>query len=309
MFSIAHANDGGGSIRIPASCCGLVGLKPARGRVPSRCSRLAGDGDRRRGLQDRRRHRRGPRLRSPAPIRWRGSNAPAPDVPFSQRSGTTLARCGSRCSAPRRSVCLSSASRGNALEKAGTLLEKLGHKVFTIDNDVFATRRDRSRSSNVVNTGFGDYDGIDWSRTRAAHPGSAYDAGQADRQPDSRACLAELQRHSRKIVARWGDEFDLLVTPTMTIEPPVAGAVLAEVHANPDAPSLTVVAMAAFTAVYNITGQPAMSLPLHWSADGLPIGVQIVGGPWQEALLIQVASQLEEAAPWAGRHAATVSSS
>ena len=100
-------------------------------------------------------------------------------------------------------------------------------------------------------------------------------------------------------------EFDLLVTPTMSIEPPVAGSVLAEMHANPDAPSLTVVAMVAFTAVYNITGQPAISLPLHWTGAGLPIGVQIVGGPWQEALLLQVAAQLEEAAPWSGLHPPT----
>ncbi len=105
----------------------------------------------------------------------------------------------------------------------------------------------------------------------------------------------------RKVVSRWGKDFDLLVTPTMTIEPPVAGTVLPEVHANPDVPSLTVVAMVAFTAVYNITGQPAISLPLHMSDEGLPIGVQIVGGPWQDALLLQVAAQLEQVAPWADR--------
>jgi amidase len=89
----------------------------------------------------------------------------------------------------------------------------------------------------------------------------------------------------------------------MSIEPPTAGSVIAEVHANPDAPAMTVVAMVAFTAIYNITGQPAMNVPLHWSADGIPIGVQLVGGPWQEALLLQVGAQLEEAAPWAGRRA------
>ena len=83
-------------------------------------------------------------------------------------------------------------------------------------------RRDRT-FLNVVNTGFGDYDDIDWSRTEP-HIRSAYDqAKQIDSLTLVRS-LAELQRHSRKIVARWGDEFDVLVTPTMTIEPPVAGA-------------------------------------------------------------------------------------
>jgi len=64
---------------------------------------------------------------------------------------------------------------------------------------------------------------------------------------------------------------------------------------------MEVVAMAAFTAVFNITGQPAISLPLHVSPSGLPIGVQIVAGPWREAQLVRVASQLERAEPWAGR--------
>jgi amidase len=59
--------------------------------------------------------------------------------------------------------------------------------------------------------------------------------------------------------------------------------------------------MAAFTAAFNITGQPAVSLPLHWSDAGLPVGVQFVGGPWQEALLVRVASQLEQASPWSER--------
>ncbi len=65
---------------------------------------------------------------------------------------------------------------------------------------------------------------------------------------------------------------------------------------------IEVAAMAAFTAVFNITGQPAVSLPLHTAASGLPVGVQIVAGPWREAQLIRVAAQLEEACPWAGRH-------
>ena len=170
-----------------------------------------------------------------------------------------------------------------ALERAGGLLEQLGHKVFTIDTDVFQPEAIQP-FLDVINTGFAEYDGIDWDKVEPHNKASYEAAKKADSLTPIRA-LGELQRLTRRVVSRWGQEFDLLVTPTMTIEPPVAGTVLAEMHANPDAPAMTVVAMVAFTAVYNITGQPAINLPLHWSASGLPIGVQIVGGPWQEALL------------------------
>jgi amidase len=113
--------------------------------------------------------------------------------------------------------------------------------------------------------------------------------------------LIELHQLTRTIVARFDDEFDLLVTPTMTVEPPKVG-LLEAVHAGAGAPVLDIVAMAAFTAVYNITGQPAVSLPLHVAPSGLPVGVQVVAGPWREAQLIRVASQLEAAAPWSGRY-------
>ena len=101
------------------------------------------------------------------------------------------------------------------------------------------------------------------------------------------------------MVPRFDEEFDLLVTPTMTIEPPKAG-LLEGVHAAAG-PITEIVAMAAFTAVFNMTGQPAISLPLHTAPSGLPVGVQVVAGPWREAQLIRVAAQLESADPWAGR--------
>ena len=113
------------------------------------------------------------------------------------------------------------------------------------------------------------------------------------------ASIAELHRLTRGIVARFDTEFDLLVTPTLTIEPPEVG-LLDAVHRQ-GGPVIEVVAMAAFTAVFNITGQPAISLPLHVAPSGLPVGVQIVAGPWREAQLVRVASQLEQAAPWFDR--------
>jgi len=302
MFSVAHANDGGGSIRIPASCCGLVGLKPSRGRVPALVPGWQGmaiEGAVCRTVADAAAVL--DVISGPDRLMW--DNAPVPESPFSKAPGTSpgTLRVGllstSALGLPVADAC------SEALKKAGTVLENLGHKVFTVDEDVF-TADAIPPFLNVVNSGLGDYEGIDWSKTEP-HIRSGLEQGK---QIDSLTLvhsLAELQRQVRKIVARWGQDFDVLVTPTMSIEPPVAGTVIEDVHANPDAPSLTVVAMVAFTAVYNITGQPAISLPLHVSEAGLPIGVQFVGGPWQETLLLQLAAQLEEAAPWADRRPAT----
>jgi amidase len=298
MFSIAHANDGGGSIRIPASCCGLVGLKPSRNRVPSIVpgwQGMATEGAVCRTVADAAAVLEC--ISGPDRLAW--ANAPVPDVPFSKVPGTDpgLLRIALLGTSSLELPVAPAAQE--ALRKAGLWLENLGHQVFTIDEDVFSADA-IPPFLNVVNSGLGDYDAIDWSKTEPHVQSALAQAKQVDSLVLVHA-LAELQKMVRKVVARWGKDFDLLVTPTMTIEPPVAGTVLPEVHANPDVPSLTVVAMVAFTAVYNITGQPAISLPLHMSDEGLPIGVQIVGGPWQDALLLQVAAQLEQVAPWADR--------
>ncbi len=302
MFNVAHANDGGGSIRIPASCCGLVGLKPARGRVPSHVPGWQGmaiEGAVSRTVADTAAIL--DCISGPDPHAW--SNAPAHEVPFASVVGADPG--------PLRIALLGISALGlpvepepmAALKRAGALLDQLGHKVFPIDSDVFQPEAIQP-FLDVINTGFAEFDDIDWENVEPHNKASYASAKQADSLTPIRA-LGQLQRLTRQVVARWGEEFDLLVTPTMTIEPPIAGSVLAEVHANPDAPPMTVVAMVAFTAVYNITGQPAINIPLHWSRAGLPIGVQIVGGPWQDALLLQVAAQLEEAAPWAGRRPPT----
>ena len=110
-----------------------------------------------------------------------------------------------------------------------------------------------------------------------------------------------LELLSRREVARWGRDFDVLLTPTSAILPPIAGAILEAQHAAPDQPVFDVVASVSFTAFGNVTGLPAVSLPLHWTDDGLPVGVQLVAGPWQEARLIALAAQLEQARPWAER--------
>jgi amidase len=106
---------------------------------------------------------------------------------------------------------------------------------------------------------------------------------------------------ARGLVAPFGTEFDVLLTPTMACLPLRVGEVWNGADVDPSMPLLNCFPMAAFTAVWNITGMPAISLPMGVSSTGVPIGVQLVGGPWQDAVLLQVATQLEAAAPWVGR--------
>ncbi len=106
-----------------------------------------------------------------------------------------------------------------------------------------------------------------------------------------------LQTWSRRIAQWWANGFDLLLTPTMGTPPPLLGELVAT-RETVRLVAKRIYGLMQFTPQFNITGQPAVSLPLHWNAAGLPIGVQLVGALGQEALLIQVAAQLERACPW-----------
>ncbi len=297
MFPVAHANDGGGSIRIPASCCGLVGLKPSRGRVASTIpgwQGMATEGALSRTVADTAAVL--DVISAPDPHAW--WNAPVPDRPFAEEVGADPGRL-------RVALCTASAlglpvadEPAAAVERAGRLLESLGHQVSRLDADVFDPSG-LGAFLNVVNSGLSEAADIDWDKVEA-HNRAGYAAAEAVDSVTFVRSLGELQRMTRTIVKRFDDEFDLLVTPTMTVEPPKVG-LLEAVHAGAGAPVIDIVAMAAFTAVYNITGQLAISVPLHMGASGLPVGVQIVAGPWREAQLIRVASQLEQADPWVDR--------
>jgi len=298
MFPIAHANDGGGSIRIPASYCGLVGFKPSRGRVPRLAQSWLGavvEGVVARTVAD-----------SAAvldliscqdPQAW--YNAPAPARPFAQEPGAPpeKLRIGLMAQAPlgipTHDSCVA-AARG-----AATQLEELGHTVEEVEVPTISEELVPSFIA-LTQGGLADYEGVDWSAVEPhiAHQRQASsDLGAYDYVLAAR----KLELLSRRETARWGRDFDVLLTPTSAILPPVAGSVLEAQHAAPDQPVLEVVASVSFTAFGNVTGLPAVSLPLHWNEDGLPIGVQLVAGPWQDASLLALAGQLEQASPWAER--------
>lgn len=301
MFPVAHGNDGGGSIRIPASCCGLVGLKVSRGRVPSLVNSWEGgavEGVLTYDVAD-----------TAAildvisgPDRGAWYNAPVHPRPFREEVGADPGRL--------RVGLLQQAPFGMEIDPvcaeaaAGTarVLEQLGHHVEPVAYDV--PEEFLGAFMAVLNTGLADYEDIDWARTEP-HIQAGRARAQAVDSLTYVAAVHSLQRFTRQLVARWGTEFDVLLSPTMTIPPPRAGEILAAVHAGPEGgPARQVFQMAVLTSGFNMTGQPAISLPTHMSPDGLPIGVQLVGGPWEEGLLVRLASQLEQAEPWRDRRPA-----
>jgi amidase len=306
MFPIAHANDGGGSIRIPASYCGLVGLKPSRGRVPRLAQSWLGavvEGVVSRTITDTAVVLDA--ISRPDPNAW--YNAPAAEHPFAEdlRAEPGRLRIGLMAQAPlgipTDEACVAAA------RAAAALLEELGHGVEEVEVPTISEEMVPPFIA-LTQGGLADYEGVDWAATephiqhqrKLASETGAYDYVLAARS---------LELLSRREVARWGRDFDVLLTPTSAILPPQAGSILEAAHASPDAPVFEVVASVSFTAFGNVTGLPAVSLPLHWTDEGLPVGVQLTGAPWQEAQLIALSAQLEGARPWAERRPAALAAS
>ncbi|HEX8752144.1 MAG TPA: amidase [Solirubrobacterales bacterium] len=306
MFPIAHANDGGGSIRIPASYCGLVGLKTSRGRVPRRAQSWMGavvEGVVSRTVADAAvvlDETAGPDL-----LAW--NNAIPPLRPFAEELGADPGRLrvGLMAEAPL-GIPTDPASVAAARE-AAALLEELGHEVGEVEVPTVSAEL-IGPFIVMTSSGLADYPDIDWERTEP-HIRHGYEVATKQVSAfDYVAAVQALERLSRQEVARWGSDFDLLLTPTSAILPPEAGAVLAAQHAAPDQPVADVVASVSFTAFSNVTGQPAVSLPLGSTAEGLPVGVMLTGAPFDESTLLRVASQVEAARPWAERTAASAAS-
>lgn len=299
MFPVAHGNDGGGSIRIPASCCGLVGLKVARGRVPSRT--LSWEGGSVEGVLSRDVADSAAildQIAGPDILQW--YNAPAPSRSFVSAIETEPSQL--------RIAMVTTAPLGlavdpeclRAVELTAHTLESLGHSIQPVELpnvDAFL-----GPFLNVVNTGLAGYRDVDWARADL-HIQRNREAAMAVDSLDYVKSVGELQRWTREFLRQWGSDFDILLSPTMSILPPRAGAVLEELHASGEtsSSSLTVLQMAVFTSAFNMTGQPAISLPVYTTDAGIPVGVQLVSEPWGELTLIGLAAQLERALGWRER--------
>jgi amidase len=296
MFPIAHANDGGGSIRIPAAYCGLVGFKPSRGRVPRLAQSWLGAVVE--GVVSRTVAESAAVLDEISgfdPLAW--YNAPAPGRPFAEQAKAAPGplRIGLMAQAPlgipTDENCVAGA------RAAASLLESLGHSVEEVEVPTISEEMVPPFIA-LTQGGLADYEGVDWSATEPHIAHQRELAGQTGAY-DYVLAARTLELLSRREVARWGRDFDVLVTPTSAILPPKAGATLEAQHAAPDQPVMDVVASVSFTAFGNVTGLPGVSLPLHRTAENLPVGVQLVAGPWQDGQLLALAAQLEAASPWA----------
>jgi amidase len=301
MFPIAHANDGGGSIRIPAAYCGLVGLKTSRGRIPRRAQTWMGavvEGTIARTIDD-----AATSLDATAgfdPLAW--YSAPAPERPFAEEASIEPGRlrvglmAEAPLGVPTDPACV------EAARDAAALLEQLGHEVTEVEVGTISEELTPDFVTMTIG-GIADYDGVDWSKVEP-HNRHGYEAA-TDRVSAYEYVVAvrRLEQLSRREVARWGNDFDVLLTPTSAILPPPTGSVLAAQHAAPDQPVFDTVRSVCFSAFGNITGLPSISLPLYWTEDGVPVGAMFTGAPFDEATLLRLGAQLEEARPWAGRRA------
>ncbi len=308
MVALAHGNDGGGSIRIPASCCGVFGLKPTRGRVT-----LAPDfGDIQNGMVVEHALTRTVRdsaalldaIQGPAPgdPYW----AAPPPKPYLQEitvppSGLKVALTAKAPNGvPIHPDCLA------ALNETAKLLKDLGHHVEEKDFDIDGPAL--GHSFVVVWTGGVVRSVQDSSRMAGRTPAKEdfetltwglYELGLKQSAGAYLEAIRQFQLTSRRI-ARQMMEIDIWLTPTLGLPPIPIGAL----DSPPEDPLRGFFAAAEFvpfTSIANVTGQPAMSVPLYWNRNGLPIGSHFLGRYGDEATLFRLAVQLESARPWSSR--------
>ncbi len=310
MVPIAHANDGGGSIRIPAACCGLVGMKPTRGR-----NSLGPDlGEAVGGFAIEHVVSRTVRDSAAALDATHGNGGGDPYViepperPYLDEVSASPGALRVAFTTTPWSGDKIDPETTRAVNDAATLLERLGHRVE--DAMPQYDYRPHINAAGVIwSVGTAAWvDAVAKSTGRRPSPSNlensivaAYEVGKRTNAVDYLAAVNHIHAVNRQI-APFFDEYDILMTPTCA-QPAWR---LGEMDAN--ATGLTVESwtdlvfgFCPFTQLFNATGQPAVSLPLATSSCGLPIGIQFVGQWGGEALLYRLAAQLEQALPWNDR--------
>jgi len=309
IVPVATGSDGGGSIRIPAAACGVVGLKPTRGRVtwgPLTHEPLLGWGVHfvlSRSVRDTAACLdllSGPYPGDP----W---IAPEPPRPFldelSRPPGRLrIAYCWEPWSgrAPIDEMRL-------ACEATAQLLEDLGHEVDEA-HPVFSWEAFRDAMTAVWSTTIAhDIDGFAHAVGRTPGPDTlelpTLRMVELGRSTSSQQLLAALGAagHVARQLGSFFEDYDVLLTPTLGAPPARLGTYEPEAELEPRELFDSWSQLESFLPVFNATGQPAISLPLHQGGTGLPIGMQLVGRFGDEATLLRLSAQLEQALPWAGR--------
>ncbi|MGW0002415.1 amidase [Nocardia grenadensis] len=300
LAPIAHGNDGGGSLRMPASACGLVGLKPSRARVPQRVQSwwlyCTTDGVLTRTVRDTAAVL--DCISEPDRLSW--FQAPRPERAFVDEIGRESGRL--------RIGLLLDAPTGQPVDpqcevatiQAARLLEGYGHIVEPVAPELFSGNAIRAYVETVIPASLYTYPFEDpdlaepynrhrWLQAQRTHAGEYAQAARI------------LEIESRTVVAQWKRDFDVLLTPTMACTPPLAGTIVDEANRYPDEARPSALGMVAFTTVASISGLPAISLPVHLGPDGLPVGVQLIGSPFDESTLLRLASALERDVAWTTR--------
>jgi amidase len=308
ILPVAHGNDGGGSIRIPAACCGLVGLKPARGRISAAPelgeSALTADGMLTHTVADTAALLDVLAGYEPGDATW----APPPNEPFADAAARTPARLRiAATTLPPVSDAIVDPVSAQAVADAAELLRSLGHEVEEVDppwqveglRELFGAVFSNHIALSIAYSGrvagreptAEDMEPMSWAiYSMIAKMGAV----------EGMAAAVQLQALTRQLVA-FLEPYDALLTPALAERPLPLGAL------DPAAPqpmdTFTRSGLfTPFTPVFNASGQPGISVPLFEGEDGLPLGVQLAGQPAGEAGLLALAAQLEAAAPWAHRH-------
>jgi len=298
IFPLAHGSDGGGSIRIPAACCHLVGLKPSRGRVPKGplisdvLHGFATDGVLTRTVTD-----TAALLDVMAwadPAAWYAAPPPATSYLQSCRTKPPRLRIGYTIAGPLSVPC--APVHEEAVAATAKTLASLGHDVREVS--LPWPMRDTLGHDfiRIWRTGTAYTPPIDWSE---AEPLNQKLRDQAQRQSslEYMESVIRLQVFSRQVVAWWGKEFDLLLLPVIAIETPKIGWMFETGLTEADDLLWRASEMAPFTGWVNVTGQPAISLPTHWH-HGMPVGTQLVAPPFREDLLLAVSQELQDVYQW-----------
>lgn len=309
VVPFAHGNDGGGSLRVPASCCGVFGLKPTRGRMPS--GPLAGEGWAGMGTP----HAVTLSVRDSAALLdiASGADAGAPyAAPYQHEPFmAALARPARRLRialVEHLSPWVTSEQALNAVRHTARLCEHLGHQVDVATLPVTAEKF-FSDAFTIISVNTQEY--VDLLGHMRGAPVSPEEL-----EPRTRVMLRERGRQSGvdyvaavnamhtlgRQFAGFMQDYDLILTPTLTREPPLIGTL----DAFDDRLALNDIIegfhrYCPFTALFNATGQPAMSVPLYWTPGGLPIGSHFAARFGDENTLLALAAQLEQAQPWASR--------
>jgi amidase len=291
LCAFAHGSDGGGSVRIPSSCCGTVGLKPSRGRISpgplfgEHWAGLSTDGAIARTVAD-----------AAAALDAMGGHLPGDaywadaDGKFADAARPTDRRL--RIAFTVRSTAAVDEQVVDCVRMVAKQLADLGHHVTEDGPD---TEPFRAPMQLIVVSGLGSLPIADETQLEPFNALGITFARQLTAVDYVRAVDA-IRVHSRQVVGFW-DTHDVLVTPTLPRTVPALNTLGSDLATAGD----DYMDFVTFTFPYNCTGQPAISLPLGNDGSGLPIGVQLVGPPRGEAVILGLAAQLEEALPWSRR--------